>query len=1203
VAHSDAKESTVIDEVRLRLAQVRRNEVCSVFLLGESGIGKSTAMRQLEQYYWDSFDITSIGRMPQLIPISLELRKTAVPSARGCKLRHLALQELDGLLTEDDMSELHRQQIRIVWLFDGYDEMERVQSIGSELAEWGLSVVSSRQHFLLAGDLLSFLTPPKTSFSSQHVVLYLRGFNQEQKREYVTKILARDNRLRGQGPPAGFAKAIESVPTLNYLASNPFLMSMIVEQIPSLATRYPQLRVLITGVTAEGEKDPESASASQPPLGVYVKSTDAIGAVLKQYYVKSLDNLIHEPRFPAGLATDFAQQCQTFCQDLACMMFERETLLADPKEAPFNKLFPSDDDTSDEAVKTSFILRAVPLERDGKYWAFLRKAFRDYYFALSNTVDSVPQAGSSGSQQVSPFMNTLGSRLFTQDRDLLQKHAELIADYPNTKQEYIRLVLSTRDKLASDLDKKLLIAGSNAISVLNYGGLSRLFRFRFDDVMDWNGIRIPYANLNDAHIFRCNFYRANLSHCTLYRAVLRGSILCGANLTGIQTGERVPLKGHDRHVTAVTFSPNGTLLASCSKDATIRLWNVEAEPGICVATLRGHSSDSWVYGVGFAPNGKLLASSASDGTVRLWDVESRKCVAALKRDSSSATYVRFVPPSGKLLAFNDDSNVRIWDAASRSCVATLTGHKKHAVSLDVSPDGRLLASGSDDTTVRIWNVESRHCVAMLTGHTKSVVSLSFSPDGHWLASGSGDTTIRIWDVEAHQCTITLEGHPHTVRYLVFAPDSRTLASCSVLDRMIRLWDVKSGRRTPSTLKGHLDEVMCLDFHREGKLLASGSMDNTVGLWNVASDHCTPPLQGHPSHAAVLSVSFSSDGRYFATCASDRTIRVWEVETGRCHAALQGNCNVPRDVTFSPNSKWLAVGLDDGAIRTLNLDSAVCTTIWNEVGVVGGVSSLSFSPDSKTLASSFDSTIRIYNVGSGDCLARLKHNRKIHSVRFSPDGKHVVAGGLGKTVRLWSVIDSRSVCAWKIGSIVYSLAFSPDGKLVACGSENSIHLFDTEAKTYIVTWQTAVLGNIHSICFHPDGQMFATAGSMGRIHFLSLESKRLVGSIRDHTAPLTSISFSPDGERLLSASCDGTTLMWEVDLPRPGLRESIMGVSHPQMDLSGVDIRGAEMDPGMRLLAAWIDESQRAFATEEEQEANLADTEVRGEAPRSGCNIA
>jgi predicted NACHT family NTPase len=160
-----------------------------------------------------------------------------------------------------------------------------------------------------------------------------------------------------------------------------------------------------------------------------------------------------------------------------------------------------------------------------------------------------------------------------------------------------------------------------------------------------------------------------------------------------------------------------------------------------------------------------------------------------------------------------------------------------------------------------------------------------------------------------------------------------------------------------TLSGHTDYVNSVAFSPDGRLLASGSSDKTIKLWDVATGSLVRTLSGHTW--SVFSVAFSPDGRLLAS-GSYREIKLWEVATG-------------------------------SEVRTLS-------------GHVSDVTSVAFSPDGRLLASgSFDTTINLWDVATGSLVRTLPDSRaSVYSVAFSPDGRLLASGSLEETIKLWDV---------------------------------------------------------------------------------------------------------------------------------------------------------------------------------------------------------
>ena len=316
-------------------------------------------------------------------------------------------------------------------------------------------------------------------------------------------------------------------------------------------------------------------------------------------------------------------------------------------------------------------------------------------------------------------------------------------------------------------------------------------------------------------------------------------------LQDIETKVGRSLTGHLNGVTSVAFSPDGTTLASGSKNRIIKLWNVETKQEI--ATL-GHGVDTnsvafsvdGINSVAFSPDGKLLASGSS----------------------------------------YPDNDIKLWNVETKQEIATFTGHSDSIYSVAFSPDGTTLASGSRDNTIKLWNVETKQEIATFTGHLDNINSVAFSPDGTTLASGSYDNTIKLWNVETKQEIATFKGHSDAVCSVAFSPDGKLLASVGKNDdSTIKLWDVETKQEITTFTTSTFYEACSIAFSPDGTTLADS--DGTIQLWNVKTKQkvgsIDPQNQGH-YNGTIYSIAFSPDGKTLATGSGDATIILWDAET-------------------------------------------------------------------------------------------------------------------------------------------------------------------------------------------------------------------------------------------------------------------------------------------------------------------------------------
>ena len=305
--------------------------------------------------------------------------------------------------------------------------------------------------------------------------------------------------------------------------------------------------------------------------------------------------------------------------------------------------------------------------------------------------------------------------------------------------------------------------------------------------------------------------------------------------TKIATAQlKATLEGHTDLVWSVAFSPNGQTLASGSQDRTIRLWN--PNNGNLKRTLRGHRDA--VNSIAFSPDGRTLASGSWDGTIRLWNPNNGNLKRTLTGHTDGISFIAFSPDGQALASASGDQTIRLWNPNNGKLKRTLIGHTGRVASIAFSPDGQTLASASGDQTIRLWNPNNGKLKRMLTGHTGDFSRIMFSPDGLALASGNQDGTIHLWNPNSGKLKRTLAHRTGGLKPVVFSSDSTALL---IGGHGISIWNMHAGEYKKPLVRD-ITEFLSVVFSPDGQMVASGSTDNKVRLWEYnASDYELPSI--------------------------------------------------------------------------------------------------------------------------------------------------------------------------------------------------------------------------------------------------------------------------------------------------------------------------------------------------------------------------
>jgi len=710
--------------------------------------------------------------------------------------------------------------------------------------------------------------------------------------------------------------------------------------------------------------------------------------------------------------------------------------------------------------------------------------------------------------------------------------------------------------------------------------------------------RAGYAAANLLHLLLqlgVDLSGYDFSHLYFRQLHLRGVSLPGSNFTQAELIDSVFTEPFGLVYTAV-FSPDGQYLAAGTSEGAIYLWRTADQQLAHVIQAHSQAVNELAFAQRVTSTGEMqlvLASASDDKRAGFWSLtaggQAHKHIQLGHEQQDALLAIGLGSDGQGVTSVDSNGHVFVW-ALNAHADAQLVHHFATTPTrlrlVAYSGDGRTVAVGNRDGTVQLWEVATGKAGPLLAGPTGSIVALAFSADGKMLATGGKEGHLCLWLLPTGQLHQIVETRARTIDAIAFSPDGKLLASTH-WDRAVRLWtlDAQAQLQLRHTLLGHTHVIWSVAFGPRSKrygpdnhpemhaggpqLLATGSSDQTVRVWDVETGQALYTLRGQPRALSALAISPRPQAQpapaldqaadwLLAAVGYTQPVHLWEgrgVQAGAPRRRLGVALGMLYAVAISPNRRLLASGGSDQTIDLWDITSGQLRQTLH--GHTNSVLCLAFHPDGALLASgSTDGTVRLWSLHaveqgeeravdsrvSSQPLAVLNANQyTVYDLAFSPaspDGAHpgacmLASVGTDRSLRLWDMtqshypelVEMRKTVQEEGEQDLFSVAFSPDGTKVACGGNHLIHIWalqGDEAPLSLRQHTTWIMG----VAFSPDGATLASSSADCTVCLWNVANGSLRAVGHGHSETVYKVVFSPDGAFVLSCSFDGTIKFWD-----------------------------------------------------------------------------
>ncbi|AEV87014.1 putative WD repeat-containing protein [Actinoplanes sp. SE50] len=608
--------------------------------------------------------------------------------------------------------------------------------------------------------------------------------------------------------------------------------------------------------------------------------------------------------------------------------------------------------------------------------------------------------------------------------------------------------------------------------------------------------------------------------------------------TGELTDDRLLAALDSDHLRALVHLERGDaaaalpLLLRTAKDTDAFRYAVQAErphrlQPRTVQVRPGIRSDSLHAGPGrqvdhvrLSADGRIAATAGNE-TVQVWDTRTGRCLQEAHEHTATATALHLTPDGGHVLSGTGDGTVS-WRTAEDGRLRRRLETGDRVVDIWTDPEART-AVITVRSGLQVWDLHAGRLLRVIDPGGP-IIGAGVSADGTRAVSSGLDRVLRLWDLRTGECLAHLEGHRSLVGVIRLSADGRVAVSAGQFDPVLRVWDLDSGQ-CRHRLTGHVREARGLDVSADGRYAVSaGGTDHTVRLWDLRIGRCQRTFTSDYDDTAAL----SADGRTAAAGGLSGVVRVWDIPAPTGYAAPPQPC-VPRS--------YAAIVVINAEADTL-LDRAERAIAEEDFGTAHALlvrlrTDRRHDRTPRALRAWQRLSARIDRVAVEDVLVTRTlhgHTDRVESICAVPGSRTAISGGRDGTLRIWD-LESGACLRTLTGHTGSVLSVTTDGTgrtIVSAGRDKTIRVWDAESGACVrtLTGQGSV---VYSVAVSADGRRAVSSARDGdRLLVWDLTTGTRLRRLDGHTGGVPTVAITPDGRLAVSGSHDGTARVWDPD---------------------------------------------------------------------------